>query len=745
MGDVPRVEDSAGVGDAFSLVFDRPDEPVAPVCIDIASGSDRDVACLSPRVVLLKQTVAATSGLTWDRSASAYDLAVSVRYAGATKSPGSLRMTALFQKTETNAANCSTGWRFNASAKLCEYSDALVVSVVEGSSGWRQTTKAVVLPSVPVGGVDRIALTLNGTVQATLLGVDAVSVKAKGSAVELVRNGGFDQGHRQTSFGDYAANFLDRLGGAAFWGSASHHGSSGFSLHDHGAQIRLFMWGRPLGDAVWFGEDLNSGTLIGDPLYNPLAVSIFPFADLYDRRVNSIRSLPASVKVKNGRWTASYRWSLCRGRTPKLCSEGNLWSQPSPWRTANGAKSGGLTIPVSMVAAGGEYWLKLEAKWTNGSVLGDVYGFTVKYTEDELSQAAYGRRSAMFKYANGTPAAGLSVKSSCAEGDVATSDYLGRAVFDNNTFPGAACMLSAANNGERFGLSFDGGATWVLEGAPAQFLGSAGVTVRAAASVVDGYIRDTKGQAIPSMVVTAKTLSGARLPGYTNLSGYYQIAMRSGDPVQSVVAGDSAYDYANFVEVQGSVFPRKDFILQPYASYYAAVFRDESGNPIKGADVSLTVYDCGRCVPWGITNENGYFLVTVEAGLPGAVFEMPEDYDVVSAPATVEVNKVSEYVLRKRPVSLDAAGMIAGFCTSAGMGAVEATVALYDATGGLVAQATPQASGFYKFKHLTPGDYRVVFQLDGAETPVVEKRVRVQDKAMLDINASFTVIATGVD
>ncbi len=105
------------------------------------------------------------------------------------------------------------------------------------------------------------------------VGFDDISLKQVGQGHELVKNSSFTEGHEMVSPGDYAANFLNRLNGTAFWGSDSHHESGGHSFASHPLETLIyFMRGLPLGDAVWFAEQHNSGIFYGDPLYSPVAV-----------------------------------------------------------------------------------------------------------------------------------------------------------------------------------------------------------------------------------------------------------------------------------------------------------------------------------------------------------------------------------------------------------------------------------------------------------------------------------------
>jgi hypothetical protein len=104
--------------------------------------------------------------------------------------------------------------------------------------------------------------------------VDNFSVDEDGINLPLT-NPSFNNGHQQLSGGDSAATFLSRLNGLAFWGNISHHGDNGHSFEAHPYETLIyFMRGLPLGDAVWFAEQHNSGIFYGDPLYSPAAIHL---------------------------------------------------------------------------------------------------------------------------------------------------------------------------------------------------------------------------------------------------------------------------------------------------------------------------------------------------------------------------------------------------------------------------------------------------------------------------------------
>ena len=186
------------------------------------------------------------------------------------------------------------------------------------SSSTRRCTAAMTASSC----TSKPARTFSGA-----LGLDAVSLKQLGTDTELAINGSFNEGHRQSTTGDYAATFLDRLGGVAFWGSVSHHQSLGCAFCQSGIEpLVYFLRGLPLGDAVWFDASNNSGILYGDPLYSPVAVRLYPVNDtdtvsggkvaLYGSTVNGRD--PAEVSTR-------YSVEVCPGADFRTCDQQVSW------------------------------------------------------------------------------------------------------------------------------------------------------------------------------------------------------------------------------------------------------------------------------------------------------------------------------------------------------------------------------------------------------------------------------------
>lgn len=171
------------------------------------------------------------------------------------------------------------------------------------------------------------------------IGIDAVSVNQidnNGNVVnqldannnvytELVQNGSFANGHQQSSVGDFAANFLSRLNGTAFWGSLSHHESGGVSFSTHPVDtLTYFLRGLPLGDSVWFSEPHNSGILYGDPLYSPVAVRLFPVGTALLGQQLTITGNAVNGN-DSGQVGTNYLVEYCAGNDFFVCQQQNAW------------------------------------------------------------------------------------------------------------------------------------------------------------------------------------------------------------------------------------------------------------------------------------------------------------------------------------------------------------------------------------------------------------------------------------
>lgn len=238
------------------------------------------------------------------------------------------------------------------------------------AEGWTRVEANFTISRAEVGAgwdgrYQRLGIDLAVDGVESALGLDDVSLLDE-SGRQLVRNGQFDQGHQQVDTGDYAANYLSRLNGAAFFGSVSHYQSGGRSFFSHrlaalgGTEhfqtaMRYFVRGLPVGDAVWLGERNLSGVLYGDPLYSPLAVRLEPVG-----RVSG--PLPLIGVVRNGE-AGVRRWSVdvCEGADAWACSQEGRW-RPTGIAGEGSVPRSRLLAPPWTPPALGLFSLRLRAE-----------------------------------------------------------------------------------------------------------------------------------------------------------------------------------------------------------------------------------------------------------------------------------------------------------------------------------------------------------------------------------------------
>ena len=200
------------------------------------------------------------------------------------------------------------------------------------------------------------------------VGLDGFSVVKQGSSTELAVNGSFDQGHEQVSSGDWAANFINRMGGVAFWGSASHYHTGGFSF-GYNQMTSLIYWlrGLPIADAAWANSYGPSGLLYGDPLYSPVAVNMQRPANEY-RGITGVWDMAGSALNGNdpSQVTTTYDVSYCPGSDFYVCDQNAQWL-PTGISGTGGFRDGSLgSWDVSSLAPG-FYTLRLSVRSINAS------------------------------------------------------------------------------------------------------------------------------------------------------------------------------------------------------------------------------------------------------------------------------------------------------------------------------------------------------------------------------------------
>lgn len=222
------------------------------------------------------------------------------------------------------------------------------------------TTSTAFLSLTPAEAAQLSAVTLSFATRFEeqvygFLDLDGVELTDLSDATEFVplEVGSFDAPAQDTTHpGDWAANAIDRLGAVAWWGSSSHHVSSGWGFSDEGRFYGSFFMGRTLGESLLLMAGGESSIVYGDPLYRPVSVRLhIPGQGGYGKAPGRTVG-PADtalhvvqLEVLHGfNKTATTNWSLetCTTLDPALCE--GAWVQRA---SGVGAKSG---FPIDWTA-----------------------------------------------------------------------------------------------------------------------------------------------------------------------------------------------------------------------------------------------------------------------------------------------------------------------------------------------------------------------------------------------------------
>lgn len=340
--EVPRI-DTVGADASGSAWFDKTDETAGANCYSYSGGilGTTTLPCRAKIYLGLLQNLALT-GLT-PTAPPPLRLVFSTRGDSLTASVVVRANVAIYYRNPAGVV-CPAGTSPLPATSPTQCVQTVTNNVtVANSTQWQSnqfTITPIAHPASPQ--IDRVALFFSANAYVGRIGLDAISVVPTGGT-ELVRNGSFDGGHLQASTGDYAANFLSRLGGVAFWGSLSHHQSSGNSFYRAPLRSPHFLArGLTLGEAVWLGDIQNSGILYGDPLYSPTRMRMLPLADDEGRFVTS-QPLRAFARYGTDPSTREVRFSACRGNELFRGGSGNI--HPAALRCTRGG--GWSDLPIS--------------------------------------------------------------------------------------------------------------------------------------------------------------------------------------------------------------------------------------------------------------------------------------------------------------------------------------------------------------------------------------------------------------
>lgn len=368
--DVPRVDTSRGYDDSYSLWFDRTDEVISPQCYPYSNGvlGGTPQTCKSNRVLALRNSVTVTGF----NPATPASYRLRFRYnVEALPASSAIASRLVFVYLKPAGVACPTGFAGSTTGSECTSTSAVNHPLAAGNSpGWVLVDRVAAPPAVPDGMTfNYIRVEFIGTLPGGNIGLDTVSLTDMNTNAELLANGSFNDGHRQTGTGDYAALFLGRLGGTAFWGSTSHHFTGGHAFESNALEtVIYFMRGLPLAEAVWFDDDSETGLLYGDPLYSPLAVRLNPIGQWNYLQESTVQ--PLSGSTINGRGPqvmTTYSVHYCSGSDPYLCgSASNPWLatgiEYQPGKFANQALGSWNTTGLSP----GAYTLRLSVTSSSG-------------------------------------------------------------------------------------------------------------------------------------------------------------------------------------------------------------------------------------------------------------------------------------------------------------------------------------------------------------------------------------------
>lgn len=350
----PDVDDSFGIADQNSLWFRSSDQIAIPVCYSDNSFTATE-ACPDKRKINLNQKIAFPGQLLDAANLASYRITFWYRAENVTTATD-LQLRLFVH--ESGSGN-----------QQIDYGIQTIGSLPVGNSFWKLASVTITLDPNLHGNqlYDGIKLRLqsSGLFSGDLV-IDYLQITDMLTGQNIAENGFFSEGHKQVAVGDYAASFLSRLNGAAFWGSVGHHQSGGAAFVTNQLESMIyFMRGLPLGDAVWFDESNNSGILYGDPLYSPTAVYLHP-VNAEDRLLGTVNLIGDTVNGQTPDYVdTQYTVDYCAGTDFFNCDRDSLAWLATGVNGVGGQKDLHLGSWDTSLIIPGEYVLRLAVTSNN--------------------------------------------------------------------------------------------------------------------------------------------------------------------------------------------------------------------------------------------------------------------------------------------------------------------------------------------------------------------------------------------
>lgn len=216
--------------------------------------------------------------------------------------------------------------------------------------------------NLPNKHINRILLDFRSKLPSAPLGwleLDAVEF-IDAQTETLIASFSFDsENYEKTTSGDYAANVIDRLGGIAWWGSASHFLTLGYAFTRANKFAGAFYSGRSLGGSLLhIGNRGMSGIIYGDPLYRPSGVKIYVSntVELNDVDLGYVFFEDAIDKIYINAFhgqdnfdITNWLLSICYEADREACDAGNSWTE---FKSGEGAVFGLEVAEINEITAG---------------------------------------------------------------------------------------------------------------------------------------------------------------------------------------------------------------------------------------------------------------------------------------------------------------------------------------------------------------------------------------------------------